>query len=186
MQFLARPFGNYVVQSHVGASSEAQSLALDRRAGRAAAGQLLAILRGLGVVGREGHGRLDGRPGRVHLAQLTARDGEIVVQPASVGGLLSAVYDDMADTLTLTYFVDDDESGNYPLRVQFFLADANGQGMVYLGSDTFTTTDYGNGFATIVLYNVTSLGVDVDEEIVATATTDGDDTSAFSATVTVT
>jgi hypothetical protein len=56
----------------------------------------------------------------------------------------------------------------YPIRVEFFQADANGQGQTYLGADTFTTADYlARGKS--VTFAATS-SIKVFDKVVATAT----------------
>jgi parallel beta-helix repeat protein len=67
--------------------------------------------------------------------------------------------------LKVTYNVPSDSANStYPIRVEFFLADASGQGKTYLGFDTFTAT--GNKTITFA----TAAATKVFDKIVATAT----------------
>ncbi|HEY2413676.1 MAG TPA: hypothetical protein VGI40_15610 [Pirellulaceae bacterium] len=79
-----------------------------------------------------------------------------------------------AGNLKVTYTVPSDPANStYPIRIEFFLADANGQGQTYLGFDTFTEADFtadGNtpGEKTVTL--PTAAPINVFDKIVATAT----------------
>ena len=83
--------------------------------------------------------------------------------------------------LNVSYFVDTvPTSADYPIVVDFYVADSNGQeGRTYLGSDEFTADDFAAGSKHVAL--------DVDllpgERILATATDGGGllNTSEFSA-----
>jgi uncharacterized repeat protein (TIGR01451 family) len=74
--------------------------------------------------------------------------------------------------LTVTYFVPSDpmnSNSTYPLRVEFFKADAAGEeGQIFLGSDSFTATDFVAGSKTIMFTPAASLAT--GDKIVATAT----------------
>jgi small nuclear ribonucleoprotein (snRNP)-like protein/putative NADH-flavin reductase len=59
-------------------------------------------------------------------------------------------------------------NSTYPIRVEFFLADANGQGKTYLGFDTFTTGDFAASGKTVTF--TTAAPAKVLDKIVATAT----------------
>jgi hypothetical protein len=96
-------------------------------------------------------------------------------------GKLKVTYSDPSDPANSTY----------PMRVEFFLADASGQGKTYLGFDTFLDTDYAAGGKTVTL--TTTSPIKVSDHIVATATdsltaADGGgpaNTSEFSPSVTI-
>lgn len=68
----------------------------------------------------------------------------------------------------------------YPIRVEFFLADATGQGKTYLGFNTFTNADFTAGSKTVKL--TTNSPIKARDKIVATATDDSGrrNTSEFS------
>ncbi len=92
-----------------------------------------------------------------------------------------------AGSVTLTYAVDTTPgNSNYPFRIEFFRADSDGEeGQTWMGEDTYTQDDYqGCGTApcskTIVLS-----GFAPDDQIVATTTNQGGNTSEFSPAVTV-
>ncbi|HEY2413883.1 MAG TPA: dockerin type I domain-containing protein [Pirellulaceae bacterium] len=71
--------------------------------------------------------------------------------------------------LKVNYNVPSDPANStYPMRVEFFLADANGQGKTYLGFDTFTEADFAAGGKTVTL--ATASPIKVSDKIVATAT----------------
>jgi hypothetical protein len=71
--------------------------------------------------------------------------------------------------LKVTYKVPSGSASTYPLRVEFFKADANGQeGQIYLGFDTFEQTDFAAGEKMILL--TTEAPIKVFDKIVATAT----------------
>jgi titin len=97
-----------------------------------------------------------------------------------------------AGQLKVKYNVPSDPANStYPIRVEFFLADANGQGKTYLGFDTFLASDFTSGGKTVTL--ATAAPIKVFDKIVATATdslTTADDsppanTSEFSPTTTI-
>jgi len=76
-------------------------------------------------------------------------------------------------------------NSTYPLRVEFFKADANGQGQMFLGSDVYSAADFATGEKLVTF--ATAIVVAPDDKIVATATDSspsGDfaNTSEFSAT----
>src|SRR5262249_3932532 len=93
----------------------------------------------------------------------------------------------------VTYNVPTDPANSiYPLRVEFFLADADAQeGKTYLGFDTFTTDDFTAGGKTVTF--ATASATKVFDKIVATATdsltaaanSPPGNTSEFSAAVTI-
>ena len=79
----------------------------------------------------------------------------------------------------------DPANATYPLRIDYYRADANGQeGEAWLGAALFTATDYANGepvTAAFVPDSAVGLG-----DVVVTTATDGDgNTSEFSAGVVV-
>jgi ELWxxDGT repeat protein len=87
-------------------------------------------------------------------------------------------------TLSLTYVVPSlTTNSTYPLRVEFFKADGDGQeGQTFLGFDTYTAAEAGTA-KTIVLAPAIPIGV--GNQLVATATDNRNDTSEFSPGVTV-
>lgn len=89
--------------------------------------------------------------------------------------------------LEISYSVDSTTvNSSYPLRVEFFVADADGQeGMTYLGFDEYTASDYsGCGAAPCTKAATVSLvgGVAAGDDILATATDANGNTSEFSST----
>ena len=83
------------------------------------------------------------------------------------------------ETLTVEYLVPSSTtSSTYPLQVEFFLADADGQeGQTFLGSDTYDLGEAGLP-QTKVLSPSTALSPGA--KLVATATDDAGNTSEFS------
>lgn len=83
--------------------------------------------------------------------------------------------------LTITYNVPSDvPNATYPLVVEFFKADADGQeGQVLLGSDTFTTLDLKAGGKTVSFAPAHAIAV--GDVLLATATDAANNTSEFSA-----
>jgi hypothetical protein len=75
-----------------------------------------------------------------------------------------------AGQLKMTYKVDSlPANSTYPIRVEFFQADADAQeGQTYLGFDTFTTADYLAGGKTVTF--AAAAPIKVFDKIVATAT----------------
>jgi hypothetical protein len=73
-----------------------------------------------------------------------------------------------------------DSSATYPLAIDFYLADATGQGKTYLGSDSYSATDLANGVKSVDLGRAAVLGVAVGQSLVATATDAAGNTSEFS------
>jgi hypothetical protein len=93
-------------------------------------------------------------------------------------------------TMRVTYFVPTDlASATYPLRVEFFLADADShEGQTFLGADVFTAADFLAGAKTFIF--VPAAAVTPGDQIVATATDTSatgltGNTSEFSVDVTV-
>ncbi|MEM6794025.1 MAG: hypothetical protein AAF725_08570, partial [Acidobacteriota bacterium] len=91
--------------------------------------------------------------------------------------------------LTVSYSVDSTTaSAAYPLRVEFFMGDSDGQeGMTYLGFDEYTASDYsGCGAAPCTKAATVSLVGDVadGETVLATATDSDGNTSEFGGAVT--
>ncbi|MCH8961199.1 MAG: hypothetical protein IH820_07690 [Bacteroidetes bacterium] len=94
--------------------------------------------------------------------------------------------------LLATYSVDSDPANaTYPLRVEFFEADADDEeGQTFLGSDSYTATDY-NGCGTppcekiANLGDAAALGVSPGDMLVATATDAAGNTSEFSGSFSV-
>lgn len=67
----------------------------------------------------------------------------------------------------------------YPLKLEFFKADATGQGHVYLGSDTYTASDRTANFTKTISFS-SSIVIKNGDRIVATATDKNGNTSEFS------
>ena len=65
----------------------------------------------------------------------------------------------------------------YPIRVEFFLADENGQGKLFLGNDIYFTSD---AMKSKTFNFAPSISIGVNEKIVATATDANGNTSEFS------
>ena len=86
--------------------------------------------------------------------------------------------------LTVMYLVDSTTlSSAYPLTIEFFISDGNRQGRLLLGTDTYTGGE-AQTTATVVL-DVTGLGLNVSDQIVATATDTDGNTSEFGLDFTV-
>lgn len=87
--------------------------------------------------------------------------------------------------LWIDYFVDSDPANStYPISVQFFKADDEGEGQTYFGSDIFTEDDYNAGNKSVNLGNADELGVSNGDVLVTTATDDNGNTSEFSLAIT--
>jgi hypothetical protein len=99
------------------------------------------------------------------------------------------IHIDAAGNLIATYFVDSSTSNaTYPLTVDFYKADALGQGQTYLASAAFTAADFAAGFKTVNLgaaASVGNTGVALGDRIVATATDGLGNTSEFSPATTL-
>src|SRR5204862_2795172 len=76
--------------------------------------------------------------------------------------------------LVVTYSVD--SAAGYPLTIDFYKADAGGQGRTYLSSDSIS----GPGQKTVILGSAAALGVATGDPLVATNTDFGVNTSEFS------
>jgi CSLREA domain-containing protein len=99
---------------------------------------------------------------------------------------LNVGVDDGGDLL-IQYFIDSDaENSAYPIEVEFFLSDEDGEGQLFLYSDSYTATDHDLGLKTIVLGTAANYPVEMDDYIVATATDADGNTSEFSHTTRVT
>ena len=96
---------------------------------------------------------------------------------------ISAVGVSSSGLLTITYSVPSQAANaTYPLRVEFFKADAQGQeGQVFLGSDTFTTADLEAGGKTVSF--VPTAAIAPGDNLVATATDAANNTSEFSSEI---
>ena len=102
--------------------------------------------------------------------------------------VMQAEIDQFTGELVIEYNVDSNPShSTYPLRIEFFEADADmsGEGKIFLGSAAFTIADFNSGEAVTNLGNAASLGVNAADFIVATATDDAGNTSEFSPPVVV-
>ncbi len=105
--------------------------------------------------------------------------GSTTPNNAQVAPTIYNTHIDASGNLVVTYSVG--TSSGYPLTVDFYKADSNGQGKTWLTSDFWTSTDAANGQKTISLGNAATLGVTKGNALVATATDSGGDTSEFSA-----
>ena len=89
-------------------------------------------------------------------------------------------FNDNAD-LGFLYRVDSEPSNStYPLTIQFFAADASGEGMRLLGDDVYTQVDFSTGTKSVNLGNAMALGISIGDRVVATATDSSGNTSEFS------
>jgi hypothetical protein len=91
-----------------------------------------------------------------------------------------------AGDLAVTYAVDTDPANaTYPLRIEFFRADADDEGAAFLGADTYTAGDFG-GCGTPPCAKMATFApaapVTSADAVVATATDDAGNTSEFTAT----
>ena len=96
----------------------------------------------------------------------------------------NADYDSGANEVTVTYRVPSDPSLSgsgasvYPLTIDFYQADADGNGEAYLGTDTYSATDYNNGPDKSITFTP-GASVTAADDIVATATDANGNTSEF-------
>ena len=99
--------------------------------------------------------------------------------------ITSAQIDSNGD-LIVTYAdpANNDNSSTFPVTVDFYIADATGQGQRYIASDTLSSDPEGN--TTVDLGIAASLGVSLGDSIVATATDGNSNTSEFSPAAAVT
>jgi hypothetical protein len=105
--------------------------------------------------------------------------------------ILSADYNAQAGEVTVTYQVPSDPNGSgsgtstYPLAIDFYRADADGEeGKAYLGTNTYTTSDYNTSTSGPDSKTITftpSASVTRSDRVLATATDDNGNTSEFSA-----
>ena len=87
------------------------------------------------------------------------------------------------DTLSLELFVDSDPLNvTYPLEIDIYLADGNGQGGSLLGTVQFLESDFVAGSLSV---SIAVTGVSSFDQIVATTVDGSGNTSEFSATATV-
>jgi len=76
--------------------------------------------------------------------------------------------------------------GTDGIYIEFFEADASGEGEKFLGFSYYTASDYNNGAPKIKqvnLGNITTLGITANDKITATATDSGGNTSEFTPAV---
>jgi len=90
------------------------------------------------------------------------------------------------DELIVTFRVDslptNSDYGNDGLYIEFFKADATGEGELFLGSTYYTVDDHNGslaGLKSVNLGNIAILGVGTNDRITATATDAGGNTSEF-------
>lgn len=99
----------------------------------------------------------------------------------------TADYDAGADEITLTYRVPSDPGASgsgasvYPLTVDFYRADAGGEGAAYLGTDTYASADYTGGPDKQITFKPATT-VSRSDDVVATAIDANGNTSEFTAT----
>jgi hypothetical protein len=94
--------------------------------------------------------------------------------------ITSAVYDDSNGTLSVAVRVDSAPANTtYPITVEFFAPDADGdEGETFLGSATFTETDFASPLPRWAVFTPAA-AVAVDDTILATATDADGNTSEF-------
>ena len=98
---------------------------------------------------------------------------------------LNVGVDDGGDLL-IQYLVDSDaEHSEYPIEVEFFLSDEDGEGQLFLYSNHYTIANNEQGLKTIYLGPVINYGLEMGDYIVATATDANGNTSEFSQTTQV-
>ncbi len=96
----------------------------------------------------------------------------------------NADYVSGVNEVTVTYQVPSDPSltgpgaSVYPLTIDFYQADADGSGEAYLGTDTYSATDYNNGPDKQITFTP-GASVTAADDLVATATDDNGNTSEF-------
>ncbi|NQT62026.1 MAG: T9SS type A sorting domain-containing protein [Candidatus Marinimicrobia bacterium] len=94
---------------------------------------------------------------------------------------LNVGVDDGGDLL-IQYLVDSDiENSEYPIEVEFFLSDEDGEGQLFLYSNFYTMANHELGLKTIVLGPAINYDLEMGDYIVATATDVAGNTSEFSA-----
>jgi hypothetical protein len=100
--------------------------------------------------------------------------------------VVSVVWNDGGGTLDLAYGVPTDPTNaSYPLDVDFYLADADGQeGAVWLAADSYAAADFAAGTPRLAQL-VPAAAVAPGDVLVATATDAAGNTSEFSTAVTV-
>ncbi|NQT62028.1 MAG: T9SS type A sorting domain-containing protein [Candidatus Marinimicrobia bacterium] len=99
---------------------------------------------------------------------------------------LNVGVDDGGDLL-IQYLVDSDvEHSEYPIKVEFFLSDEDGEGQLFLYSNHYTIANHELGLKTIHLGPVINYGLEMGDYLVATATDALGNTSEFSQTTQVT
>jgi parallel beta-helix repeat protein len=83
--------------------------------------------------------------------------------------------------ITVTYLVDSDPANaSYALTTEFFLSGLTGQDAYYVGSDTYTASDYALGLKTVTFTGVDISGALQQVTLVATATDDQGNSSELS------
>lgn len=90
---------------------------------------------------------------------------------ADVSGV---TYDGGTNTLSLSYSVDSNPiNANFPLTVEFYVDDGNGQSRSYIGSDTYTANDFLNGPAKPLVINPNGVMTAADQVVNIVLDADG-------------
>ncbi|NQV15849.1 CSLREA domain-containing protein, partial [bacterium] len=88
---------------------------------------------------------------------------------------------DDSEDLIIQYLVDSEiENSEYPLYVEFFLSDVEGEGAMFLASNEYSEADHTAGLKTVSFGPAVDYGLSMGDHIVATATDAGGNTSEFS------
>jgi len=124
-----------------------------------------------------GTGNLVNDPGDADLGPNQLQNTPVVQDGVSI--VLTSTGPDIAN-ITITYQVDTDPANaSYDLTTEFFLSNLSGHDAFYIGSDTYTETDFANGLKTITFTGVDINGI-LRVNLVATATDELGNTSQLS------
>ena len=125
-----------------------------------------------------GNGNLVNDPGDADMGPNQRQNTPMVQHGVSI--VLTSTSPDIAN-ITITYEVDTDPANAaYALTTEFFLSDSSAQDAFYIGSDTYTETDFATGLKTITFTGVNINGI-LRVNLVATATDEFGNTSQLSA-----